>query len=528
MFFAVKDYDDKAWQQLNNPISDATALSTELKDTYGFETRVFPNPDRQSIIDTLLEWQKRKFEDGDQLFVFFTGHGTYDKNFGQGYFIPKNGRFEDVYHQSHIPLTEIGNLIGNIPCKHILLAIDACYSGTINKEIAIKGEPPIFQRPGDQNHQEKLEDLIQLQLSSQSRLLITSVGKESSPDGTDHSPFVEAILSSLRNAHAQTPIKLVLYSDLLAMLERVNPRPQNGFLNGHNGGGFVFVNKNLLYPNSNFIVHNPSGRQSNPDFIDFFPGEMVEITGGTFRMGSDVGSGEQNERPVNDVTVNTFFMGRFEVTIEQFSRFISETNYQTDAEKTDSSTIKSGSEFIRQPGVNWRHDEYGQERPQNLYHYPVIHVSWNDAVQYCEWLSGKTEVTYRLPTEAEWEYAAGGGSKNRTKWAGTNTESSLGSYAWFERNANRATHSVGEKKANDLNLHDLSGNVAEWCDDWYEETFYTNKITQNPTGPHKGKSKVFRGGAWHDQPADCRVSYRSHGSPNMSSCSLGFRIVRIP
>jgi formylglycine-generating enzyme required for sulfatase activity len=244
---------------------------------------------------------------------------------------------------------------------------------------------------------------------------------------------------------------------------------------------------------------------------------MILVKGGTFSM---------EDNGVNcSVILSDFYICETEITVAQFKQFIDTTGYQTDADKrTDGygSIIYDGSSWEKKDGVNWKCDVGGSVRPQSDYNHPVVHVSWNDAVAYCNWLSQKTGKKYRLPTEAEWEYAAGGGSSNRTQWAGTNSESSLGSYVWYYANSGNKTHAVKTKSPNALGLYDMSGNVWEWCGDWYGN--YTTGSKTNPTGPSSGSSRVLRGGSWNFNTSLCRVAYRRNSYPSYRSNDYGFRV----
>ncbi len=217
--------------------------------------------------------------------------------------------------------------------------------------------------------------------------------------------------------------------------------------------------------------------------------EMVLIKGGTFQMGNKE---VYAEFPVHNVTVSDFYLGKYEVTQAQW-RWIMGTN---------------PSHF------------------RDCDQCPVEQVSWDDIQGFIKKLNAKTGKTYRLPTEAEWEYAAGGGNGSRTKWAGTNNESSLGSYAWYSSNSGKKTHPVGQKQPNDLGLYDMSGNVWEWCGDWYGEDYYASSPSNNPKGPASGASRVLRGGSWLYAPVHCRVALRNSGGPSSRNNNLGFRLAR--
>ncbi|MBX7240452.1 MAG: formylglycine-generating enzyme family protein [Bacteroidia bacterium] len=148
---------------------------------------------------------------------------------------------------------------------------------------------------------------------------------------------------------------------------------------------------------------------------DFCP--MVYVQGGTFTMGDLFGDGEADEQPTHSVTLSAFYMGKYEVTVSEFEVFVNETGYKTDAEKEGWSYYWDGDSWKKKNGVYWKHDEEGNLRERSKYNYPVIHVSWNDAEAFCEWMSRKYGKTYSLPTEAQWEYAArSGGKKNKYAW----------------------------------------------------------------------------------------------------------------
>ncbi len=165
--------------------------------------------------------------------------------------------------------------------------------------------------------------------------------------------------------------------------------------------------------------------------------------------------------------------------------------------------------------------------------YPATYVSWDDAQEFCRKLSDKDGRTYRLPTEAEWEYAARGGTTTRFSFG--DDEVKLSEYAWYGKNAydvdERYAHQVGLKKANPFGLYDMHGNVYEWCSDWYDEKEYAKhagRTVQDPQGPQSGSSRVFRGGSWSDGPLSVRSAYRFRGAPVYRFSYLGFRVASVP
>jgi formylglycine-generating enzyme required for sulfatase activity len=241
--------------------------------------------------------------------------------------------------------------------------------------------------------------------------------------------------------------------------------------------------------------------------------DMVFVAGGTYSMGSN--DGEDREKPVHSVTVSDFYIGRYEVTVAEFKEFIDATSYKTDAEKNGYSWIYDGS-WETKNGVTWKDDIKGKVRSRSDYSHPVIHISWNDATSYCEWAGG------RLPTEAEWEYAARGGNKSEGyNYSGSND---IGSVAWYSNNSDSKTHLAGGKQANELGVYDMSGNVWEWCIDWYGD--YSSSAQTNPKGLTSGSRRVYRGGCWRGGASDCRVANRDLRSPGICDGYLGFRFCR--
>lgn len=218
----------------------------------------------------------------------------------------------------------------------------------------------------------------------------------------------------------------------------------------------------------------------------------IEVVGGTYRMGSADGF-EDDERPVHSVTVSSFKMSATEITFEQYDQFCVET----------------GNKKPRDNG--WGRGSQ-----------PVINVNWNDAKAYCEWASRQTGTKIRLPYEAEWEYAARSGGKDE-KYSGTN--SNLKSYGWYGGNSGGRAHSVATKRPNGLGLYDMSGNVWEWCEDWYSDSYYSASPSVDPKGPSSGSVRVLRGGAW-DLGSTCRSAVRGWTKPDVRSSFSGFRVVQ--
>lgn len=243
--------------------------------------------------------------------------------------------------------------------------------------------------------------------------------------------------------------------------------------------------KNLFTLLAIFLITGIADAQEYP--------EMIKVEGGTFTMGDSEMEGEADEQPAHDVTLITFYIAKTETTVLQYKTFCNAT---------------------------------GRKFPEEMKGYydeaPMAYVSWHDAVAYTDWLADKTGKNYRLPTEAEWEYAARGGNKsNGNKYSGSR---SLDAVGWYADNSGGSTKKVGYKKPNELGIYDMSGNVWEWCKDWYAADYYAKSPKDNPKGPAAGSYRVLRGGGWLSTAAHCRLAYRTDCAPDSRDGNSGFRV----
>jgi eukaryotic-like serine/threonine-protein kinase len=251
--------------------------------------------------------------------------------------------------------------------------------------------------------------------------------------------------------------------------------------------------------------------------------KLVRLPAGKFLMGSPAReAGHKPDEEQHEVTLTRpFFIGAHEVTVGQFKAFVKATRYKTDAEKTGEGASRrfADNSFKMDINCNWRNPGFGQTEDQ-----PVVCVSWNDALAFCNWLSDKESKAYRLPTEAEWEYACRAGSQTRFSYGADGKE--LGDHAWFRPNSDQQTHPVGQKKANPWGLFDMHGNAWEWTGDWYAADYYKNSPKENPSGPPGGSFRVLRGGSWNDGTSACRSAQRKGVAPPMwRDVLIGFRVV---
>ena len=234
----------------------------------------------------------------------------------------------------------------------------------------------------------------------------------------------------------------------------------------------------------NYIIN---GGSEDPDdgtyTVNGVSFKMIAVDGGTFQMGQSADG--NNVTPVHSVTLSSYSIGETEVTQALWKAIMgtNPSNHQGD----------------------------------NL---PVEQVSWNDCQTFITKLNQLTGKTFRLPTEAEWEFAAKGGTKSKGyTYSGSNT---IGDVAWYNENSGSETHAVATKQANELGIYDMSGNVWEWCQDCYGS--YSDEAQTNPTGPSGGSDRVLRSGSWSNDASYCRSAIRSNNSPSSNSVFRGFRL----
>jgi formylglycine-generating enzyme required for sulfatase activity len=219
--------------------------------------------------------------------------------------------------------------------------------------------------------------------------------------------------------------------------------------------------------------------------------ELVLISAGTFKMGSNDSDAYAGERPGHTVRITQpFYLGKYEVTQSQWQAVMG----------------NNPSTFTGDPNR------------------PVDNVSWDDVQEFIRRLNSREGGTaYRLPTEAEWEYAARAGTT--TRWSFGDDASQLGRYAWYEGNAGKQTHPVGQLQPNPWGLYDMYGNVWEWVQDWYGK--YASDTAIDPGGPASGSDRVFRGGSWGNATRFCRSAHRLGDAPGTRFVDLGFRLLKV-
>lgn len=236
----------------------------------------------------------------------------------------------------------------------------------------------------------------------------------------------------------------------------------------------------------------------NPFTVKGITFSMILVKGGTFTMGAtaEQTGAECDESPAHTVTLSDYYIAETEVTQGLWKAV---TGY---------SPTLGGSSWDPTYGIG---DNY-----------PAYFISYEDVQRFITQLNALTGVTFRMPTEAEWEYAARGGNQSKGyRYSGSNT---IGNVAWYYDTSGGTTHPVGTKAANELGLYDMSGNVQEWCSDWYSESYYSSSPQNNPKGPSSGSYRIFRGGSWLDDALNCRVARRIDDAPSSRYTNLGVRL----
>jgi formylglycine-generating enzyme required for sulfatase activity/tRNA A-37 threonylcarbamoyl transferase component Bud32 len=270
------------------------------------------------------------------------------------------------------------------------------------------------------------------------------------------------------------------------------------------------------------------------------------IPAGEFAMGSDAtdpdaSDDEKVDGKKHQVRIaKPFYLGTTEVTVGQFRKFVEKKNYKTEAERDGKGGYgwnEAKGTFEQDPKYTWQSPGFKQEDD-----HPVVNVSWNDAVAFCEWLSQEEGQSYRLPTEAEWEYACRAGRTTRFS-SGDDPESlaTVGNvadgtakekypdwtYAIKAKDGFVFTAPAGRFLPNGFDLYDMHGNVYEWCSDWYDSKYYSVSPSADPPGPSQAADRVIRGGSWVGYPLSCRSADRCRGAPDLRSLILGFRFARV-
>lgn len=502
-----KDY--TAIGALKNPINDATDVSKAFQQL-GFEVTTITNTDYKRMIGAFNQFTKNLLPT-DVVVFYYSGHGiSYD---GKNYLIPTDASItclEEIEENAH----SLGRFLTAVEAKSVkntFVFLDACRNlpnikkcNVTTKDVSLSkglvrpsnnpsGSMIIYAtREGDTADDNATERNGLFTSEFLKYITLPNLGLRQILDRTKRG--VET-----RSNKRQSPARYDELSDDFVFIQSVTPTiPQP-----------TEVTPPVVIPSNVSPVPTPS-IVKKADLLPYEP-EMVFVAGGSFQMGSN--DGEFDEKPVHQVALGDYSIGKYEITVGEYLVFCDATNSHYPQ------WLELGSNFHIETGRNTYYKSKGYSR--SSVSLPIVGVSWDDAVAYCKWLSSKTGKTYRLPTEAEWEYAARGGRSSLGYiYSGSNIAESAG---WIYVNSALKPHEVGLKQANELGLYDMSGNVLEWCSDGYD--FYSSGSQDNPKGSNTDiDRRVLRGGGWINDPEYSRVAYRYRSSAFSRDFNSGFRV----
>jgi len=480
VLIAIDNY--KYWLPISGPVKEARKLNEVISYRYYMDEIIElynENATKSKIIKLFRDLQNR-LKVNDSLLIFFSGHGHLDESSNNGFWISVNGGLDENKMENWIPNSVIRGLVSNIKAKHILLISDSCYSGELlniykgTKLTKINNE------------------YLKKAFSRRCRQVLTSSASERVPTSSE---FAHQLILALKENTKPCIDGLMLFNEIkLGVKETM---PLFGELKGtHHQEGAVF----LFFLKGSFAFGEELNQKAKNIYKNekgFWEAEfdyeivVVYIPKGEFTMGSN--DGDSDEKPAHKIYLDGYWIGKYEVTFDQYDQYCNENN-------------------IIKP------DDEGWSRRKM----PVINVSWNDALEYTKWISRKIGLTFRLPTEAEWEKAARGNNGRKYPWG--NTFFNNGRACYNQEGTRSKSIGFYTSSVSPYGLLDMSGNVWEWCLDWYSEKFYTNSPTRNPNGPFSGSKRVARGGSWKDTIESLRCSNRNKASPIARNNALGFRL----
>ncbi len=469
---------------IREPANDANTIADALK-SQGYDVVLGYNLEKDKLYDAVDNFAQ-KLKSYQEAIVFYAGHG---------FQVDANPMNKAQVRRYCMDVNYILQQI-NSPEKPKLILMDACR----NNPFARSWTPSETRNLG----------LGMASISAlENSLVVFSTAENTTV--SDYNQFAEILARKIKSGGC---LQGSIIGEVSKEVKRNNAqqliRPSGWLLDDMCFGTQVFSK-----PTSSQQTQPTKVTTRPPDPI---PEGMLLVEGGEFMMGCtpEQGECEDDEKPVHKVYVDDFLMGEHEVTNEEFVAFLNSEGNRSEGGREWYEIVSSAAKIEKQ-GSYYR-VKSGYES------HPVMKVSWYGAVAYCKWLSKSTGREYRLPTEAEWEYAARGGRyAEGYKYSGGNN---LDYEAWYTSNSGGGTRPVMGKMPNDLDLCDMSGNVWEWCSDWYGT--YKSAYQRNPTGASGGSIRVVRGGSWYGIARGCRVAIRNGFDSTSRNSRVGFRVVASP
>jgi formylglycine-generating enzyme required for sulfatase activity len=574
LLVGVNDYDHADLPKLRYAVNDATVLRDVLAQA-GYEvvllTAVEGRRDpachpTKTNIETQLRRLVGKFRKGDTLLLGLAGHGLQFEGNDDSYFCPQDAR----------PFRDRTDTLVSVKWVYERLYKDAAAGAKLVLVDACRNDPKAGRGRGID------ADSAPAPPKGVGVLLSCSAGEKAyEHDKYEHGVFFHHVIAGLKGA-AEDKNGEVTWDDLRKYVKQKVTREVPGLIGGgaeqtpEESGRLAGIPPVLV----SSAVRRPEGlrpallgapfsaaqaRQAQQAWAQYLSRPVAEaldlgggvqlevmlIPPGTFLMGShnfyrpvpdekpeEDQEAEDDEKPQHAVTISQpFWLGKYEVTVGQFRRFISNTGYRTEAE-TDGrggwGFNESKDQWESGKQYTWKNPGYAQTEA-----HPVANVSWNDAKAFCDWLGQKVGGNVRLCREAEWEYSCRAGTTTRYS-NGNDAEAlaAVGNVAdsmakkkfpdWTTITARDGyvfTAPVGRFQANAFGLHDQHGNVWEWCEDWYDKDYYRDSPTEDPAGPGAGRFRVLRGGSFSHDPRNCRAAHRDAVLSTFRRASIGFRVL---
>lgn len=522
-------------RKLNNPVKDAQLLGQVLKDELKFdEVQVLPDLKAEALDSAITRFIDKAAENPlDTIIIYFSGHGIFGKdrhNYLLGIDANTGAPNRRELKWQGVRAAEVRDRLKGLNARVAILVLDACRSGPGRGKDGDKALRYMGHQPG-----------VVVAYA-------TAEGEIADDGNGSNSPYAEALARAWRNSGlsvvrqldevadevkqkvpGQQPMhESTLRSDVYMLPERseivqkqhavdwelcktaLSVVPCEQYRSKYPKGEYIdAAGTRLADIRAAQVLVAESGGKVAPALTpppapptlqagqvikdcDICP-ELVVIPGGEFVMG-DNKSGEKDEKPAHKVKLASFLLGKFEVTQGQWRALMG-----------------SNPSYFKDCGDNC----------------PVENVSWNDAQKYVAWLNAKTRGGYRLPSEAEWEYAARAGSS--TKWHFGDEEAQLGRYAWYSTNAEGKPHAVGGKQANPWGLHDTHGNVWEWVEDCGHESYQGAPVDGSAWLENcLRETRVLRGGSWFNSAIFSRAADRFPLTPDLRNFNVGLRVARTP
>ena len=490
---------------LNNPANDAKKMKETL-EAAGFEVTVVLNSSQKNLKTAISNFGNKLSNQKNTVGLFYyAGHGIQAN--GKNYLVPVDAiiNSEADYEINCVNLEVLNDYIERASNQMNIIILDACRNNPFakkNRSFGTAGGSGLaaFNAP-----------------SGTMIAFATSPGKVAADGSADNGLYTQELIKAIKIPN----IKIEdVFKRVRIQVKKLSQDEQIPWENSSITGDFYFTENRTISTENTKTIEPIEAPIVKKEINNNLKNQgAVFISGSTFKMGAI--NRPYNEFPIHTVRVDDFWISKYEVTVKEWKKYCKAVNKEM--------PVPIGIEF-----ENINMTDYWNSKENN----PITNVSWLEAVEYTNWYSQQMGVAqsyrindatvewdrnsngFRLPTEAEWELAARGSLKsNNLPFAGSNVESEVG---WSNANSDDKTHPVGLKKANEANLFDMTGNVWEWCFDWYDEYYYKNSEKENPSGIVSGTMKSIRGGSWLSN--DNKITVRKGKTIKTKSTEIGFRL----